>query len=311
MAVMGVLNVSPESFHAGSVHTAREALLRAALAMVEAGAALLDVGARSTAPYREADTDEAEECRRLAAALEWLGGQVPVPLSADTTRPAPAQAALEAGARVINDVSGLRDPRLAALVRAHRADVILTATPVPTGFGGPASTTLAATLGGSDRRAFSGPPSEATGLGRAPEPGGDPVQRVRVLLRAALERARLAGIPEERVVLDPGIGFFRDEAVAWPEWDVRVLAGLAALSDLGRPLCVGVSRKSFVGALTGRAPAGERLAGSLAATALTVAGGAALVRTHDVAETLDAIRVAERVRRATMSPAMRKETPGP
>ena len=134
---------------------------------------------------------------------------------------------------------------------------------------------------------------------------------MRALLSEALGRAREAGIPEQRVVLDPGIGFFRDQALSWDEWDVRVLAGLDALSDLGRPLCVGVSRKSFLGAVTGRAHPGDRLAGSLAATALAVLHGAALVRTHDVAETLDAIRVAERVRRATMAPAMREEGPDP
>jgi dihydropteroate synthase len=115
-------------------------------------------------------------------------------------------------------------------------------------------------------------------------------------LAAALERARTAGIPDERVVLDPGIGFFRNERVPWDEWDARVLAGLGALGGLGRPLCVGMSRKSFVGAITGRPRTEDRLAGSLAAAALAVWNGAALIRAHDVAETLDAVRVAERVR---------------
>jgi len=110
---------------------------------------------------------------------------------------------------------------------------------------------------------------------------------------------RAAGISEERVVLDPGIGFFRDEGVAWEEWDARVLAGLAGLETLGRPLCVGVSRKSFVGAITGRARTEDRLAGSLAATTVAVWNGAALIRAHDVAEALDAVRVAERIRAAS------------
>jgi dihydropteroate synthase len=121
---------------------------------------------------------------------------------------------------------------------------------------------------------------------------------VRELLGEALERARAAGIADERIVVDPGIGFFRDEGVPWDVWDARVLAGLGALRTLGRPLCVGVSRKSFIGALTGRESAGERLAGSLAAAGIAVWGGAALLRTHDVAETLDAVRVAERLRNA-------------
>jgi len=99
-------------------------------------------------------------------------------------------------------------------------------------------------------------------------------------------------------VLDPGLGFFRDEPVPWDEWDVEVLTGLGSLVALGRPLCVGVSRKSFIGAITGRDRPEERLAGSLAATTVAVLNGAALIRTHDVAETLDAVRVAERMRRA-------------
>ncbi len=284
VAVMGVLNVSPESFHAGSVRAADEELLHAALAMAEAGAALIDVGARSTAPYLDTDISEAEERDRLARAVETLERKVPVPISADTARPGPARAALEAGARVINDVTGLRNPRVAALVHEHGAGVILMASPERLGAGGPSSTTLASLA-----------------------PRAEPVARVGALLAAALARARAAGIPEERIVVDPGIGFFRDEAVAWDEWDVAVLAGLEELRLLGRPLCVGVSRKSFIGAITGRAGTEERLAGSLAATAVAVLRGAALIRTHDVAETLAAIRVAERVRRATMARAMRGE----
>ena len=100
------------------------------------------------------------------------------------------------------------------------------------------------------------------------------------------------------MVLDPGIGFFRNEGLPWDEWDARVLAGLGALGALGRPLCVGVSRKSFIGAMTGRSKTEERLAGSLAATAVAVWNGAALIRAHDVAETLDAVRIAERIREA-------------
>jgi dihydropteroate synthase len=262
VAIMGVINVSPESFHAGSIR-APDDLLAEALAMAEAGAALIDVGARSTAPYVVTGVSEAEECLRLGRAVELLARKVPVPISADTARPAPARAALEAGARVINDVSGLADPAVAALACRHHAGVVLMAAPA----------------------------------GAAPG-GGDPVARVAGLLRAALGRAREAGIPEESIVLDPGIGFFRDEAVPWDVWDTRVLAGLPALAPLGRPLCVGVSRKSFIGALTGRARTEDRLAGSLAATAVAVWQGAALIRTHDVAATLDAARVAERLRNA-------------
>src|SRR5262245_21704424 len=132
VAVMGVINVSPESFHAGSVYRGDEAVLRAGLAMVEAGAVLIDVGARSTAPYLATAIDEGEETARLARAVELLAAKLPVPISADTPRPVPARAALEAGARVINDVSCLRDPALARLVAAHDASLILMAAPEAT-----------------------------------------------------------------------------------------------------------------------------------------------------------------------------------
>jgi len=310
VVAVGVVNLSPESFHAGSVYTRDDDLLGAALGMVEAGAALIDVGARSTAPYLDAALDEAEERDRLVRAVELLARKLPVPISADTARPAPARAALEAGARVINDVSGLRDPAVAALVAKHHASVILMASPDRGGPGGPGAGSSRPVPSASDaevtapgwRGAATGPADAARVVERPrpgpPGPPGDPVEHVMGLLRAALGRARAAGIPEERIVVDPGIGFFRDEGIPWHEWDARVLAGLGGLNELGRPVCVGVSRKSFIGAITGRQRPAERLAGSLAATAIAVRNGAAVIRTHDPAETLDAIRVAERLGRA-------------
>jgi len=259
VAVMGVINVSPESFHPGSVYGA-DSILRVALEMVGAGAMLVDVGARSTAPYLATEISEAEESDRLARAVERLADKLPVPVSADTARPAVARAALEAGARVLNDVSGLADPALAREIAAHDASLITMAAPGP---------------------------------GRSL---GAPIATVRAVLGEALARARAAGIPQHRIAVDPGIGFFREGAVAWHEWDVAVLRGLPALHALGRPICVGVSRKSFIGALTGRTATEDRLSGSLAATTAAVLNGAALIRAHDVRETLDAVRVAERLR---------------
>jgi dihydropteroate synthase len=258
--IMGALNVSPESFYAGSVHRDGTELLRAATAMVEAGAAILDVGARSTAPYLETAIDDAEETARLASAIELLVGKLGVPVSADTARVAPARAALDAGATTINDVTGLRDDALARLVAERGASLILMASP-------PAPAAAART----------------------------PVSAVHAILADALARARAASIPDDRVVLDPGIGFFREEAISWDAWDTSVLARLEALDDLRRPLCVGVSRKSFLGAITGHRDPADRLPASLAATAVAVLHGASIIRTHDVAETVDAVRVAERI----------------
>src|SRR5256885_643487 len=119
VAVMGALNVSPESFHSGSVYRETEALVDAARAMVEAGAVLIDVGARSTAPYLETEISEDEEARRLGGAVEALVAKLAVPVSVDTCRSAPARVAFESGARVLNDVHGLRDPAVARLAAEH------------------------------------------------------------------------------------------------------------------------------------------------------------------------------------------------
>ncbi|HSE92435.1 MAG TPA: dihydropteroate synthase [Methylomirabilota bacterium] len=281
VVVMGAVNVSPESFYAGSVRRDAAALLDAARKMVDAGAAVIDVGARSTAPYLAAAITDDEETARLSRAVEALAAELPVPVSADTASVRGARAAMDAGAQIVNDVTGLRDPAMAALVHARARGVILMASPDGVRGASPSAT-----------------PRSTRGRASEGARTADPVERVRALLRQALERAQAAGIADRRIVVDPGIGFFRDEGLSWDEWDVRVLAGLERLQSLGRPLGVAVSRKSFVGAITGRARPEDRLAGSLGAAAVAVVHGAALVRAHDVAQTVDAVRVAERLRPA-------------
>jgi dihydropteroate synthase len=266
VAVVGALNVSPESFYSGSVVADADRLLQAAQAMAWAGAAWLDVGAMSTAPYLEARIPAAQEADRLHWAVGLLTAKLDVPVSADTSRALPARAALEAGARVINDVTGLAsDPTLAGLVAEARAGLVLMASPAS-----------------------------------APPPG-DPIATVLASLTASLSLARAAEIPEDRILVDPGVGFFRGAPIDWPQWDCRILAGLPALRALGRPLYVGVSRKSFIGALAAVGDPADRLPGTLAATAAAVLGGAHVIRAHDVAETRQAVRVAQAIRRARQS----------
>jgi dihydropteroate synthase len=263
VAVVGALNVSPESFYSGSVVVDADRLLQAGEAMARAGAAWLDVGAMSTAPYLEARIPEAQEADRLHWAVGLLTTKLDLPVSADVSRVGPARAALEAGARMINDVTGLADdPALARLTAEAGAALVLMAAPI------------------------------------AAPPAGEPVATVYAALERSLAIARAAGIPDERILVDPGIGFFRGDGVAWPDWDCRVLAGLPALRALGRPVYVGVSRKSFIGAVAGVADPAERLPGSLAATAAAVLRGAHVIRAHDVAETVQAVRVAQAIRRA-------------
>lgn len=263
VAVVGALNVSPESFYSGSVVVDADRLLQAGEAMARAGAAWLDVGAMSTAPYLEARIPEAQEADRLHWAVGLLTTKLDLPVSADVSRVGPARAALEAGARMINDVTGLAgNPALARLIAESGAALVLMAAPAAAG------------------------------------PAGEPVAMVRAALERSLAIARAAGIPDEHILVDPGIGFFRGDGVVWPDWDCRVLAGLPALRALGRPLYVGVSRKSFIGAVASVADPAERLPGSLAATAAAVLGGAHVIRAHDVAETVQAVRVAQAIRRA-------------
>ena len=260
--IVGAINVSPESFYKGSVAFDESALRQRAEQMVAEGADMLDVGAMSTAPYLETGISEAEEIRRLIWAIGVLRSVVTLPISVDTKRSRPAVAALDAGAAVINDVSGFRhDPAMAEAAARHAQGAILMASEASHG-------------------------------------AAEPIATVRTLLQQSLAISDAAGLPRDRIVLDPGIGFFRNAALSWDAWDCEIVRRIGELRPLGRPILVGLSRKSFVGKLLGRQDPAERLFGSLAATTVAVLNGAHLVRTHDVGPTRDAIRMAEALRPA-------------
>jgi dihydropteroate synthase len=255
--LMAVLNVSPESFYRGSVTVDAAAIARRARRFVDEGADFIDVGAMSTAPYLDTHVDEEEERLRMTAAVEAVAASVEVPVSADTSRASVARAALQAGAQIVNDVSGLRDPDMVAAA-VGAAGVVLMAAPERV----------------------------------VPPVDGDPIDIVGADLRAALDRARKGGVSPERIVVDPGLGFYTRTAWSSVDFNTAVLRQLGALRTLGYPILVGISRKSFIGKITGRADPADRLAGSLAATAIAVRNGASIVRTHDVAATRDAVLVA-------------------
>ena len=260
--IVGAINVSPESFYKGSVAFDESALRQRAEQMVAEGADMLDVGAMSTAPYLETGISEAEEIRRLIWAIGVLRSVATLPISVDTKRSRPAVAALDAGAAVINDVSGFRhDPAMAEAAARHAQGAILMASEASHG-------------------------------------AAEPIATVRTLLQQSLAISDAAGLPRDRIVLDPGIGFFRNAALSWDAWDCEIVRRLGELRPLGRPILVGLSRKSFVGKLLGARDPAERLFGSLAATTVAVLNGARLVRTHDVGPTRDAIRMAEALRPA-------------
>ncbi len=252
--IMGVINVSPESFYKGSVRSDEEKLVETAVKMVAEGTSFIDIGAKSTAPYLETQIPVEEEIRRAVWAVKTIRDHVKVPISIDTTNAKVAEEAIKAGADIINDVTGLKgDPEMAKVASEYNAPVVLCAH------------------------------GEVRNL-------SDPVHTVIDFLQESLNIAEKHGI--EEVVIDPAIGFLRPEWPPWYEWDSKVIANLNMLKILGRPILVGISRKSFIGAITGRKDPAERLPGSLAATAIAVLNGANIVRTHDVRETLDAVRVA-------------------
>ena len=231
-----------------------------ALRLASEGADLIDVGGESTRPGAPEVTEE-EELRRVIPVLTRLArARFPVPVSIDTSKAAVARAALDAGALLVNDVRALADPAMARVVADAGAPVVL--------------------------MHMRGTPRDMKERARYQDLLGE----VRAELRDAMDRAVGAGVREDRILLDPGIGFAKTA-----EQSVEVLGRLPELLSLGRPLLVGPSRKSFIGSITGAPPA-ERLAGTLAAVTAAVLGGAAFVRVHDVAASRQAARVAAALR---------------
>lgn len=253
--VMGVVNVTPDSFSDGGRFADAAAAVEHALAMVEAGAAIIDVGGESTRPGAGA-VPAAEEIRRVVPVLESLCAVLPVPVSVDTRKPEVMRAAIASGASMINDVGALRAE--GALEAVAASDVALCLMHMQ---------------------------GEPGTMQRDPS-YTDVVAEVRAFLAARVAACEAAGVDRSRLVIDPGFGFGKTAA-----HNLSLLARLGEFAALDLPLLVGLSRKSLVGALTGRAT-DERLAGSLVLAAFAVERGAAIVRAHDVAATVDAIKVA-------------------
>ena len=259
--VMGVLNVTPDSFSDGGRYTGVDAALTRAERMVEEGAAVVDVGGESTRPGASPVSAE-EEIRRVVPVIERLASRMAVPVSVDTSKPEVMRAAVDAGAQMINDVRALRVPGALVAAAASGAAVCL--------------------------MHMQGEPGS---MQSAPA-YGDVIAEVRRFLDARVAACLSAGIARERLCIDPGIGFGK-----LLEHNLALLAGLAGIGERSLPIVVGVSRKSLVGIITGRPPA-DRLAGSVAFAALAVARGARIVRAHDVAATVDAVKVAAALRSA-------------
>ena len=269
--VMGVINVSPESFYSGSVIRSDEILRRAAEKMEAEGADIIDVGAMSTAPYIDSEVSESVEIDRMRSAITAIRPVLKIPISVDTVRSKVAAEGIRAGADVVNDVSGLsHDSEMCKVVSTNKVGIVIMAF------------------------------EESAHL-------GIPMDRVVSALAKSVQTAKENGIADDKIVVDPGIGFFRREGrgygfspekeYPWYIWDSMIVRDLSLLRNtLRRPTCVGVSRKSFIGKITRKEAPEERLAGSIAASAIAVYNGADMIRTHDVSETIQAVSMARAIR---------------
>lgn len=258
--VMGIVNVTPDSFSDGGKFLSTKAAVDHAVELVEQGAEILDIGGESTRPGA-APVDEKEECRRVVPVIQSLTKILPakkVAISIDTMKPKVARAALEAGASIVNDVGANRaDSEMWKIISEFRAGYIVMHAP--------------------------------PGLHKRQNKTTDVVREVRGFFSERLNKLKSAGVESTQVLFDPGIGFGKNV-----EQNLQLIAHLKSLARLRRPLLLGVSRKSFIEKLFG-AKVNERLPASLACAILSIESGAHIIRAHDVTETVQAVRMAEAV----------------
>ncbi len=273
--VMGILNVTPDSFSDGGRYAGVDAAVARGVDMAAGGADVIDVGGESTRPGAE-PVAAAEELHRVIPVIEALAREVQVPISIDTAKAAVAVAAIQAGAVIVNDVTALRgDPRMAATVAGSGAGLVLMH------------------MLGEPRTMQKNPRY------------GDVVAEVGAALAAWAKGAEVAGVERDHIVIDPGIGFGKTL-----EHNLLLMKHLPALAALGYPVLVGPSRKSFIHAALGL-PMSERLEATAAAVAWSVAQGANLVRVHDVTEMVRVVRMTEAIRDAGAGFGEEEEEPGP
>ena len=265
--IMGILNTSPESFYKKSISTTRQRIVNAVHRMEDEGADFIDVGGMSTAPYLSTMVSEKTEANRIVNAVKIIQQTTNLPISVDTCRSAVAKEALELGVNIINDVTGLKyDPDMLKIIERYSPSLILCAY---------------------SKKIIT----------------GNQLLETKQLLKKSLEMAKSAKIPRTKIVLDPAIGFFRKKGKNsfftkinsnWAKRDLLILENLRSIK-LNMPLLVSVSNKSFIGEILKKENPSDRLAGSLAAEVVCVLNGANIIRTHNVAETKEAITTAQKI----------------
>lgn len=263
--IMGILNTSPESFYKKSIKKGKE-IVHAVQQMEQEGADFIDVGAMSTAPYLTTIISEKQEIKRITDAIRQIQNATNLPISVDTCRAGVAKAALDLGADIINDVTGLKyDKEMINIVAKNQPSLVLCA------YG---KKTLKGNL----------------------------IEQTKLLLKESIVLAKSAGIPTRKIALDPAIGFFRKTGKNpfytkinsdWYERDLEVLQNLQSMK-LNFPILVSVSNKSFIGKILDRKDPSDRIFGSVAAEVISVIHGADIIRTHNVRQTKDAITIAEK-----------------
>lgn len=259
---MGILNVTPDSFSDGGIFFDRNIAIERGLRMVEEGADIIDVGGESTRPGAEPVTSE-EEIRRTIPVIEDLAKRVGIPISIDTYKAEIARRALDAGASIVNDISGLRfDDEMPKVVAEYNAPVVIMH------------------IKGAPKNMQANPEYDAL------------VPEIMDFLRAGIRIALRSGVREDMIIIDPGIGFGKTFA-----HNLEVIKNLDEFSLLGRPLLIGPSRKAFLGKILDGAPASERIEGTAAAVAISIMNGANIVRVHDVKEMVKVAKVTDAIKR--------------
>jgi dihydropteroate synthase len=260
--IMGILNVTPDSFSDGGLFSDKSAAIKHALRMVEEGADIIDIGGESTRPGSDPIPPD-EELRRTIPVIEAISGEIPVPISIDTCKADVAKRALDAGVSMVNDISGLRfDPDMANVVAAYQVPVVIMH------------------IKGSPKEMQKNPQYEAL------------IPEMLDYLRESIRMATDAGISDRMIVVDPGIGFGKTF-----EQNLTILRNLREFTLLEKPVLIGPSRKAFIGKILGDASPGERLEGTAAAVAVSILHGADIVRVHDVKEMVKVAKVADAIKR--------------
>ncbi len=264
--IMGILNITPDSFSDGGMHFDKSSAIEHALRMINDGADILDIGGESTRPGSEPVSLD-EELRRTIPVIEALAKNISIPISIDTCKSEVALQALEAGASIVNDISGMRfDPEMPKVVSRFKAPVVIMH------------------IKGAPKNMQNNPTYEAL------------IPEIMDYFRISIRLAVKFGIPENMIILDPGIGFGKTL-----EHNLEIINNLDQFSILKKPILIGPSRKAFLGKILGGLPPQERLEGTAASTAISIIKGAHIVRVHDVKEMARVAKVADAIKQQKIS----------